>query len=202
MDILALEMKHNKLVCPNCNYGSEVSNWQYCPHCGVKLVNSAVTDPTVKQDLFTTKNPSELHLFRDAYKENLPNESYVDILQRLNKMICEHCGFIVSNSFHGTWSESDSMISVYEEYSACGYHDTTYEYSIRLILEHLNTIEDHYWSHSEDWPSESHLLYEQSIHKGERFYWRYDKTHKVWILKDFYNMPGFWRFTYEAILEH
>ena len=95
------------------------------------------------------------------------------------------------------WSESAIMISLYDEDSHWVGHDDTVTESIELKLERLSK-----WDEPSEWTSESDLPCEGAYQylnksKNEGDSWSYSvMSHKAWLLKAPFGLPGVWSFEY------
>lgn len=139
----------------------------------------------------------QLHIFRCAYSAILDESAYQDILARFQKMR----NFALAcyrGEADGRWSESANMISLVDECSHWVGHDDTLYTSIELSFSREEAAIDNVeWSADSDWPcSGQYLLFDKSFSENNSP-WDYNHvTHKTWLLKEPYGLPGIWRFEY------
>lgn len=201
------------LFCPKCG-----TNLKNCHHCGKELPEGAnfcpycgksakVETAPVKDSASRTQAEKETATPTISTSENgklkgfyLTDEARKDIRERFRKMRDE---VIPGNS--GTqpeWKESATIISLSETYEAWVGHEDTITKSIQLTFSKVCIdVKNVPWVEESEWPCSGHaLVFDKSHSKCGNNPWDYGYyscvTHKAWLLKDPYGMPGLWRFEY------
>lgn len=141
------------------------------------------------------RTPDQLWVFRSANNSILSEEVYQAIISKFQEMRDKVIG--KGGETDTRWSESAIMISLYDEDSHwVGHDDTVYE-SIELKLERLSK-----WEEPSEWTAESDLPCEGAYQylnksKNEGDSWSYSvMSHKAWLLKAPFGLPGVWSFEY------
>ena len=156
----------------------------------VKQVAKIIADRTEerRKELYI-RAPEQLWVFRSANKEIMNEEVYQAIISKFQEMRDKEIG--KGGETDTRWSESAFMISLYDEASYPVGHDDTITNSIELKLERLSK-----WDEPSEWTSESDLPCEGAYqYQGGR--WSHtDMSHKAWLLKAPFGLPGVWSFEY------
>lgn len=141
------------------------------------------------------RTPEQLWIFRSANKEIMDEEVYQAIISKFQEIRDKVMG--KGGETDVRWSESATMISLYDKDSHWVGHDDTVTESIELKLEHLSKWEEPSdWTSASDLPCEGAYQYlNESQNKGNN--WSYSiMSHKAWLLKAPFGLPGVWRFEY------
>ena len=139
--------------------------------------------------------PEQLWVFRSANKEIMNEEVYQAIISKFQEMRDKVIG--KGGETDTRWSESAIMISLYDEDFHWVGHDDTETKSIELKLERLSK-----WEEPSEWTSESDLPCKGAYQylnksKNEGDSWSYSiMSHKAWLLKSPFGLPGVWSFEY------
>ncbi len=203
------------LFCPKCgrnlknchHCGKELPDGaNFCPYCGKSVVaNSASvkeavhagTTDTAQAETASSKSPGS----NQPNRMLLSKEVHQDILTRFKKM---HSNVMGSN--RGTkpiWEESATKISLADKWEHwVGHDDTLYE-SISLSFSKVWTnVENVPWVTESEWPCRGQaLIFDKSWPRESEEVWDQHYTfvtHKAWLLKEPYGLPGLWRFEYQS----
>lgn len=210
------------LFCPicgenlkNCRYcGKELPDRaNYCPYCGKAEISetAAVNDasvaktacthipdmPQIEEPVPTSKSPRS----GQAHNLLLTKEIHQDIIKRFKEM---HGKVMGSN--RGTkpmWEESTTKISLSDTWEHWVGHDDTLSESIGLSFSKVWVNVDNVpWTTESEWPcSGQALVFDKSRSSDSDDPWdsHYSYvTHKAWLLKEPYGLPGLWRFEYKS----
>ena len=124
----------------------------------------------------------------------ISKEAHDDIVKRFSQMYDK----VFYHKNEPNWTKSETEISLSDTLEQWVGHDETITTSIRLSFSKVwARIENVPWSIESEWPCSSQALIFSKPWSKESATGLYSYgTHKAWLLKEPYGMPGLWRFEY------
>lgn len=141
------------------------------------------------------RTPEQLWVFHSANRSIMSDEVYKAILAKFKDMRDKVLG--KGGETDARWSESATMISLFDEDSHWVGHDDTVTETVELRFERLSRWDEpEVWSSESEWPCEGQYQYlNESVNKGDS--WSYlVMSRKGWLLKKPFGLPGVWSFEY------
>lgn len=137
-----------------------------------------------------------LHIFREVNEQHLHGDGYKKLIEVLSEKY--HALDIVDHT-NPQWKESSRELSITGMYEHWVGHDDTLSESIEMKFKRLHPWEwdePSEWSAESEWPCEGEFQYlNDSKNEGDN--WNYSTmTHKAWLLKAPFGLPGVWSFEY------
>ena len=153
--------------------------------------------PQIEEPVRTSKSP------RSGQIHNLllTKEIHQDIIKRFKEMHEKVMGR--NRGTKPIWEESTTNISLSDTWEHWVGHDDTLSKSIELsfskVWMNVNNVP---WATESEWPcSGQALIFDKSRSSDLDAPWdsHYSYvTHKAWLLKEPYGLPGLWRFEYKS----
>lgn len=141
------------------------------------------------------RTPEQLCAFHNANRTIMSDEVYKAILAKFKDMRDKVLG--KGGKTDARWSESATMISLFDEDSHWVGHDDTVTDTVELKFERLSRWDEpEVWSSESEWPCEGQYQYlNESVNKGDS--WSYlVMSRKGWLLRKPFGLPGVWSFEY------
>ena len=134
---------------------------------------------------------------RNAYHPDnwkISKEAHDDIVKRFSQMYAQ----VFYRKNEPNWTTSETSISLSDSLDEWGGHDETITTSIRLTFsKEWTRIENIPWETESEWPCSGQALIFSKPWSEDSAIGLYSYgTHKAWLLKEPYGMPGLWRFEY------
>ena len=141
---------------------------------------------------------ASLHIFKEVNERHLQGDGYKKLIEVLSEKY--HSLDIVDHT-NPQWKESSRELSITGAYEHWVGHDDTLSESIEMKFKRLHPWEwdePSEWSAGSEWPCEGEFQYLNEA-KNEGDNWNYSTmTHKAWMLKAPFGLPGVWCFEYIA----
>ena len=139
---------------------------------------------------------ASLHIFKEVNEQYLQDDGYRKLLRILSEKYTFLDKTVCTNP---QWKESSRQLSITGRYEAWVGHDDTITEHIEMKFRRLQPWEwdePAQWSAESEWPCEGECQYiNESKDEGDR--WSYSiMTHKAWMLKAPFGLPGVWSFEY------
>lgn len=139
---------------------------------------------------------SSLRIFKEVNEQYLHEDGYQKLLQMLSEKY--HSLDIVDHT-NPQWWESSRELRITGAYEHWVGHDDTLSESIEMKFKRLYPWE---WDEPSEWGAESEWPCEGEVQcinesKNEGDSWSYSvMSHKAWMLKAPFGLPGVWSFEY------
>ena len=139
---------------------------------------------------------SSLHIFKEVNEQYLQEDGYQKLLQILSEKY--HSLDIVDHT-NPQWWESSRELRITGAYEHWVGHDDTLSERIEMKIKRLypwEWDEPSEWGAESEWPCEGVVQYiNESKNEGDS--WSYSvMSHKAWMLKAPFGLPGVWSFEY------
>ena len=204
------------LFCPKCGVnlrncrhcGKELpEEANYCPYCGksVKVETTILNElpqnsiASKQKTLSAIDQTDKPPISVETVLPEISKEARADIIKRFSQMRNEY----ISGSENQKWTETTTQIVLSDKWEHWVGHDDTISKTIKLTFSKVwMRVENVPWTTESDWPcSGQALLFDKSKSSGsddpwDSHYWC--ETHKAWLLKEPYGLPGLWRIDYQT----
>lgn len=139
---------------------------------------------------------ASLHIFKEVNKQYLQSEGYQNLIKLLSE---KYHSLDIVDQTNPQWKESSGELSITGAYEHWVGHDDTLSESIEMKFKRLQPWEwdePSEWSTESEWPCDGEFQYtDESKNEGDN--WSYSiMSHKAWMLKNPFGLPGVWSFEY------
>lgn len=139
---------------------------------------------------------SSLHIFKEVNEQHMEENGYQKLIQVLSE---KYHGLDIVDHTNPKWWESARELRITGAYEHWVGHDDTLSESIEMKFKRLypwEWDEPSEWSTESEWPCEGEFQY-LNVSKNEGDNWSYSvMSHKAWMLKAPFGLPGIWSFEY------